>query len=97
MILQKIAKKRKMTAREAGLRFGKSARTIRRLVALDRSDYEAEAKERREKAYTLKQQGMTWAEVGEAMGCTAEAASQLGKRYRQTLREQAMGEKSCTH
>ena len=71
-----------MTAKEAGKRFGKSPRTIRRLVAQDRPDYEATAAARRKQAHDLKQQGMTWAQVGEAMDCTAEAAKQLGKRYR---------------
>lgn len=80
--IQKIAKARTMTAQEAGKRFGKSPRTIRRLVAQDRPDYEATAAARRQQAHDLKQQGMTWAQVGEAMGCTAEAAMQLGKRYR---------------
>ena len=71
-----------MTAKEAGKRFGKSPRTIRRLVAQDRPDYEATAVARRQLAHDLKQQGMSWAEVAEAMGCSTEAAKQLGKRYR---------------
>ena len=72
-----------MTAKEAGKRFGKSPRTIRRLVAQDRPDYEATAAARRQQAHNLKQKGMSWAEVAEAMGCTPEAAKQLGKRFRE--------------
>ena len=81
-MIPKIAKRRSLTSTEAAKRFGKSPRTIRRLVAEDRSDYEATAAARRQQAHDLKQQGMSWAEVAEAMGCSTEAAKQLGKRYR---------------
>jgi transposase len=81
-VIPKIAKRRSLTSTEAAKRFGKSPRTIRRLVAEDRSDYEATAAARRQQAHDLKQQGMSWAEVAEAMGCSTEAAKQLGKRYR---------------
>ena len=82
-MIPKIAKRRSLTSTEAAKRFGKSPRTIRRLVAEDRSDYEATAAARRQQAHDLKQQGMSWAQVGDAMGCTPEAAKQLGKRFRE--------------
>nr|WP_172693891.1 hypothetical protein [Proteus mirabilis] len=55
--VKKIARERNMTAKEAAKKFGKSTRTIQRLVALDRSDYERRADERRKMAYNLRLQG----------------------------------------
>lgn len=81
-MIQKIARKRAITATEAAKQFGKSPRTIRRLVAQDRADYEKNAIGRRKQAYELYQKGMSWAEVGLAMSCSTEAAKQLGKRFR---------------
>ena len=66
-----------MTAKEAGKRFGKSPRTIRRLVAQDRPDYEATAAARRQQAHDLKQQGMTWA-LRPAAGPGCSPASTCG-------------------
>ncbi len=79
--VKKIARERNMTAKEAAKKFGKSTRTIQRLVALDRSDYERRADERRKMAYNLRLQGKKWKEVGEALGCSDEAARALYKRY----------------
>lgn len=81
-MIQKIARERSITAAEAAKRFGKSPRTIRRLVAQDREDYEHQALKRRQQAHALYAQGMSWAEVGQAMNCSPEAAKQLGKRFR---------------
>lgn len=79
----KIARQRNMTAREAAKRFGKSPRTIRRYVALDRDVYEDRAAARREQAHNLRQQGMSWAAVGEAMGgISADAARMLAARHK---------------
>nr|WP_011264083.1 hypothetical protein [Pasteurella multocida]CAI57697.1 plasmid replication protein [Pasteurella multocida] len=79
--VKKIARERNMTAKGAAKKFGKSTRTIQRLVALDRSDYERRADERRKMAYNLRLQGKKWKEVGEALGCSDEAARALYKRY----------------
>ena len=77
-----IRKRRTITAAVAAKRLQVTPRTIRNYQAEERATYEATAAARRQQAHDLKQQGMTWAQVGEAMGCTAEAAKQLGKRYR---------------
>ena len=77
-----VIRRRKKTAKATAQHVGVSVRTIQRWIAEERSTYEATAAARRQQAHDLKQQGMTWAQVGEAMGCTAEAAKQLGKRYR---------------
>lgn len=77
-----IRKRRTVTAAFAAQKLQVTPRTIRNYQAEERSTYEATAAARRQQAHDLKQQDMTWAQVGEAMGCTAEAAMQLGKRYR---------------
>lgn len=81
-MIQKIARERKMTAREAAKKFGKSPRTIRRLVALDREDYENRAAERRRIAGTMRATGASWPEIAAAIGCTEWAAQALVKRYK---------------
>lgn len=80
-LITKIARERSMTAREAAKKFGVSTRTIQRLVALDRDDYISRAADRRKQAYELRQSGLKWAEVGEKLGCSADAARALAKRY----------------
>lgn len=77
-----IRKRRTVTAAFAAQKLQVTPRTIRNYQAEERATYETTAAARRQQAHDLKQQGMTWAQVGEAMGCTAEAAMQLGKRYR---------------
>lgn len=77
----KISRERTMTAKEAAKKFGVSTRTIQRLVALDRDDYINRAFERRKQAYELRQNGLKWAEVGEKLNCSAEAARALAKRF----------------
>lgn len=71
-----------MTAKEAGKRFGKSPRTIRRLVAQDRPDYEATAAARRRIAGTMYAKGASWGEIAEAVGGTEWAARALVRRYK---------------
>lgn len=71
-----------MTAKEAAKRFGKSPRTIRRLVAEDRSDYEGRAAGRRRIAGTMHEQGASWAEIAAAVGGTEWAARSLVRRYK---------------
>lgn len=60
-----------------------SDRTVRKLIALPREDYEKEAKQRRLKAFVLRESGMKWADVGIALGTTKHGAIALYKRYQQ--------------
>ena len=62
---------------------GVSRKTICKYYAQDRSEYEEEAKARRFKAYTLKQNGLKLTEIAEALGCSYNAAASLIKRYKQ--------------
>lgn len=81
--LKKISRRRAVTAKEAARRFGKSPRTIRRLVAEDRQDYLSRSATRREAAYTLRQQGKSWPDIAKALDCSEMAARGLEWRYRQ--------------
>ncbi|EIT1334331.1 HTH domain-containing protein [Salmonella enterica] len=75
--------KRNKTAKEIAQRLNISDRTVRKLIALPREDYEKEAKQRRLKAFVLRESGMKWADVGIALGTTKHGAIALYKRYQQ--------------
>ncbi len=76
-------RKRTKTAKELALLTGKSERTIRNYFSQDRNDYEKEALNRRKTAYELRERGLSWQEVAEAMQCSYNAVTSLAKRYRQ--------------
>ena len=75
--------KRNKTAKEMAQRLNIIDRTVRKLIALPREDYEKEAKQRRLKAFVLRESGMKWADVGIALGTTKHGAIALYKRYQQ--------------
>jgi len=75
--------KRNKTAKEMAQRLNISDRTVRKLFALPREDYEKEAKQRRLKAFVLREAGFKWSEVGERLGTTKHGAIALYKRYQQ--------------
>ena len=75
--------KRNKTAKEMAQRLNISDRTVRKLIALPREDYEKEAKQRRLKAFVLREAGFKWSEVGERLGTTKHGAIALYKRYQQ--------------
>lgn len=76
-----IRKRRKVTAAEAAKRLGVSVRTIYNYQSEPREVYEKRAEERREMAFKLRIQGKSWKQVGEALGCSAEAARALSTRF----------------
>ncbi|ENE3149009.1 plasmid replication protein [Escherichia coli] len=76
-------KKRAKTAKELALLTGKSERTIRNYFSQDRDDYEQDALNRRKTAYELREKGLSWKEVAEAMQCSYNAVTSLAKRYKQ--------------
>lgn len=71
--------RRNQTARELAERFGRSPRTIRRVVAEPREQFEARAAERRQQIRALRESGMTMraiaAEVGVSVGAVHYALS----------------------
>jgi len=75
--VQKIARERNMTAKEAGKKIGRSPRTVRRLVALDRDDYLERAALRRQKAWNMRALGCSWDEIANALDTTYGGARSL--------------------
>jgi len=69
--------RRKRTAREAAALLGVSERTIRNIVAEPRDDYEARARERRNRADELRKQGLQYREIAETMGCSIGTVGRL--------------------
>lgn len=65
---------RKHTARELGERFGRTPRTIRRIIAEPREDYLARAQAKRERARQMKAEGASIKEIQEALGVSQATA-----------------------
>jgi len=82
MTMLKKTEKRNKTARELAELTGLSERTIIRYYAQPREDYEQEAASRRKQAFELRQKGLAWKDVANAMGATINAAKSLAKRYK---------------
>ncbi|EMF8287538.1 TPA: plasmid replication protein [Klebsiella pneumoniae] len=76
-------RKRELTAKEYAEQYEISVRTVKRYFSQDREDYEKEAKQRRLKAFVLREAGFKWSEVGEKLGTTKHGAIALYKRYQQ--------------
>ena len=75
-----VRRRRKLTAKETARRMGISERTVQRLVAEAREDYESRATSRKETAATMKAAGASWAEIAAAVGGTEWAARALVRR-----------------
>ena len=60
-------RRRPVTSREMAEKFNVSTRTIERFMAEPRADFLARAKARRDRAVELRAQGLTYAEIAEAM------------------------------
>lgn len=76
--------KRKHTAAEMAKQFGVSPRTVQRIMAQPRAEYDAEAHTRQDEALALRGAGMKWGEVGERLGgISASAAYQLAAKAKE--------------
>jgi len=62
--------RRSRTARDTAERLGISVRTVRKYIAEPRNDFEARGKASRDQAASLREQGMTYIQIAEAMGTT---------------------------
>ncbi|WP_324188466.1 replication protein RepB [Nocardia higoensis] len=69
--------RRSMSAREGAAKLGVSPRTIRRLVAEPRDDFETRARERRERAAELRAGGATYKQIADELGCSVGAVGGL--------------------
>lgn len=75
-----LPERRKVTAREAAARFGVSVRSVRRVVAEPRDEFERRSRERQDRALALRQEGLLWREIAEQLGVSIGAAQKLGER-----------------
>lgn len=71
---------RKKTAAEVAAKLGVSPRTVRRYVAAPRDWWTQHRRNLQLKAAQLRATGMTWREVGNALGMTEAAARAAGRR-----------------
>lgn len=69
--------RRTKTAREMAERLGVSVRTVRKIVAEPRDEFENRARERREKAAELRASGLKYKEIAEKMGISTGAVGAL--------------------
>lgn len=69
--------RRKMTAREAAEKFGASPRTIQRLFAEPRAEFEARTAARRTRAVELRKQGLMYKEIAAEMGASPAIVGRL--------------------
>ena len=60
--------RRKQTARELAERFNRSPRTIRRVMAEPRADFESRAAARHEQIRTLRDQGLSMRAIADEIG-----------------------------
>lgn len=62
--------RRVKTAREAAAALGVTPRTIRNYVAMERGQWEAEARARHERIRALRAEGMTYRAIAAEVGCS---------------------------
>ena len=75
--------RRKHTAAAMAEKFGISPRTVKRIMAQPRAEYDAEAHARQDEALHLRESGLKWREVGDALGGISESAAyQLAAKAR---------------
>lgn len=75
--------RRTKAARALAEQFGVSTRTVQRLVAEPRDAFEHRAQDRQDQALALRNQGLSHAEVGKALGVSRDTAAGLARRGRQ--------------
>lgn len=75
--------RRGLTQKQFAEKFDVSITTVKRYAAIKREDYEQDALNRRKTAYELRERGLSWKEVAEAMQCSYNAVTSLAKRYKQ--------------
>lgn len=73
----KTPARRTKTARELAEQFGASDRTIRRMIAEPRADYESRAGEKRRRAQQLRAEGATYRQIADELGVGIGSVSSL--------------------
>lgn len=77
-----VRRRRGITARTLGDKFGVSARTVQRSIAQSRSDYLASAEARRTQAVELVSSGASWDDIAAVLGCSPGAVRVMVSRAR---------------
>lgn len=75
--------RRAVTARELGEAFDRSPRTIRRVIAEERSTYEARAQKRRKQIVMLHEQGLGVRAIARELRCDPSLVSRRLKEARE--------------
>jgi len=91
--------RRKVTAREAAERLGISTRTVQRVAAEPRADYERRARERGEQILRWRDEGLLWREIADLLNLTVNAAMKAGghaKKHRNNTSQQAPQDRDTT-
>lgn len=74
--------RRKKTARELATQFGVTPRYIQMLIAEPREDWEARGRARQAEALVFRAEGLSYAEIGQRLGISRDAAAGLVRRGR---------------
>jgi transposase len=69
--------RRTKTARELAETFGASTRTVQRIIAEPRADYEARAIEKRRRAQQMRGEGASYREIADELGVGIGSVSAL--------------------
>ncbi|HLU74469.1 MAG TPA: hypothetical protein VKZ82_19970 [Nonomuraea sp.] len=69
--------RRAKTARELAEQFGASTRTIQRMIAEPRAEFEARAVEKRRRAQQLRAEGATYRQIADELGVGIGSVSSL--------------------
>lgn len=75
--------RRNVPARVLAEQFGASERTVRRIVAEPRSEYIERARQRRQRAWELRQGGATYKDIADDLGCPVGTVSTLLRKAAQ--------------
>jgi len=68
---------------------GVSTRTVYRVIAEPRVDFEARGQVKREQAVSLRDQGLTYTQIAEAMGTTTGSVGRMLYNARQIILKEA--------
>lgn len=73
-------RRRKDTARDLAAKHDRSPRTIRRVIAEPRHQFEERARQRQQQALALRADGLTYREIAAALNISKDASAGLVRR-----------------
>lgn len=72
--------RRERTAREVAAQLGVSERTVRRFIAQPRDEFMSDVQARRERIRELREQGLSYRAIADAVGCSIGTVHNALKR-----------------